>query len=133
MPWLTSLRVRGFKDGANLIQNIPSRYFSDFADLFNTSMTFLIPRLVPNATLSAFLNDIEKIFDVLAYHILDISLGDHNIPVWPNHTVLPSALNDTAAILLPSGQSQSLVLTTYSDGSIHVLDQRLAGSTRETL
>ncbi|KZT19432.1 hypothetical protein NEOLEDRAFT_970387 [Neolentinus lepideus HHB14362 ss-1] len=114
---------KGFKDGVDLIQAIPSSDMSDFADLFSSSMTFLFPRLVPNATLTALLNDTEKIFDVLAYHILDIPLGDHNIPVSPNHTVLPSALNDTAAVLLPPGQRQSLVLTTYPDGSIHVLDQ----------
>ncbi|EPQ52586.1 hypothetical protein GLOTRDRAFT_112015 [Gloeophyllum trabeum ATCC 11539] len=116
-------RSKGFKDGVSIVESLPSKYIADFASLFNGSMTFLFPAFVPNATLNNLLNDTEKIFDVLAYHVVDTPLGNANIPVYPNHTVLPSALNDTASVLLRTGESQSMVLTRLTDGIIHVLEQ----------
>ncbi|KAH7889180.1 FAS1 domain-containing protein [Phlebopus sp. FC_14] len=106
-----------------LAQAIPVSDIAAFASLLTSNVTIAIPESAPNGTVSQLLGNPSSILPLLSYHIIRAPVDNSSITTSPNHTILPTALTDSSTVFLENNQSQALVLTTESDGTIHILNQ----------
>ncbi|KAH7920865.1 FAS1 domain-containing protein [Leucogyrophana mollusca] len=107
----------------NLLEAIPPEDYAEFASLITGNLTFAMPQSAPNGTVSAVLGNPSTILPLLSYHLIRSPISNTSIANSPVHSIVPTALTDSSTVFLENNQSQSLVLTTESDGSIHVLNQ----------
>ncbi|KAF9225059.1 Fasciclin-domain-containing protein [Gyrodon lividus] len=106
-----------------LVEAIPASDTEEVASLLTSNVTILIPESAPNGTVSQLLGNPSLILPLISYHLLKAPVDNSSIATSPNHTLIQTALTDSSTVFLENNQSQSIVLTTKSDGSIHILNQ----------
>ncbi|KAH7920867.1 FAS1 domain-containing protein [Leucogyrophana mollusca] len=107
----------------SFVEAIPASDITEFLSLITGNLTFAMPQSAPNGTVSSLLGDPSSIVPLLSYHLITTPIGNTTVAISPNHSIVPTALTDSSAVSLENNQSQSLVLTMESDGSIHILNQ----------